>query len=47
MSRSALDRSSRCSSISYILSPDWLRIDPTFVPFRDNPRFKRMVEGGS
>ena len=43
----ALDRLEPLLEHSYILSPDWLRIDPTFVPLRDNQRFKRMVEGGS
>jgi tetratricopeptide (TPR) repeat protein len=29
----------------YILSPDFLRIDPTFEPLRGNPRFERLVSG--
>jgi adenylate cyclase len=27
----------------YLLSPGWLRIDPTFAPLRGHPRFERMV----
>ncbi len=33
--------------IPYYLSPGWLRIDPTFDPLRNHPRFQRLVAGRS
>ena len=39
----ALDRLEPLLKIPYYLSPGWLRIDPTFDPIRENPRFKRLV----
>jgi len=39
----ALDRLEHLLSIPYDLSSGWLRIDPTFAPLRDNPRFKRLI----
>ena len=31
----------------YYLSPAWLRIDPTFDPVRNQPRFKKLGENES
>jgi tetratricopeptide (TPR) repeat protein len=39
----ALDQLEPLLKIPYHLSPGWLRIDPTFVPLRGNPRFERLV----
>jgi hypothetical protein len=27
----------------YFLTPAWLRIDPTWAPLKDNPRFQRLI----
>jgi tetratricopeptide (TPR) repeat protein len=40
----ALDRLEPLLKIPYFLSPAWLRIDPTFEPLRQHPRFRRLVE---
>ena len=42
----ALDRLEPLLRIPYMLSPGWLRIDPTFAPLKGNPRFERLIAGG-
>jgi hypothetical protein len=29
--------------VPYYLTPAWLRIDPTWAPLKDNPRFQRLI----
>ncbi|MGN6393193.1 MAG: protein kinase domain-containing protein, partial [Gemmatimonadales bacterium] len=41
----ALDQLEPLLKRPYYLSPGWLRIDPTFDPIRNQPRFKKLVEG--
>jgi serine/threonine-protein kinase len=41
----ALDRLEPLLEFPYPLSPDWLKIDPTFDPLRNHPRFQRLIEG--
>jgi serine/threonine-protein kinase len=41
----ALDQLEPLLKTPYILSPGWLRIDPTFAPLKGNPRFERLIAG--
>ncbi len=43
----ALDLLEPLLRVPYYLSPGWLRLDPTFDPLRQHPRFKKLVEGTS
>jgi serine/threonine-protein kinase len=43
----ALDQLEPLLRVPYFLSPGWLRIDPNFDRLRGNPRFQRLVAGGS
>jgi hypothetical protein len=41
----ALDQLEALLQMPYFLSPGWFRIDPTFDPLRQHPRFRKLVEG--
>jgi serine/threonine-protein kinase len=43
----ALDRLEPLLKTPYYLSPEWLKIDPTFDPIRQHPRFQKLVEAGA
>ena len=42
----ALDTLEPLLKIPYYLSPAWLKVDPTFAPLRNNPRFQKLVGEG-
>jgi eukaryotic-like serine/threonine-protein kinase len=41
----ALDQLEPLLKLPYYLSPEWLKIDPSFDPLRGNLRFQRLVNG--
>jgi Flp pilus assembly protein TadD len=41
----ALDQLEPLLNVPYVLTPGWLKIDPTFGPLRQNPRFQRLLAG--
>jgi serine/threonine-protein kinase len=41
----AIDQLEALLKTPYLLSPGWLRVDPTFEPLRNHPRFRKLVEG--
>jgi hypothetical protein len=41
----AIDTIELLLRVPYVLTPAWLRIDPTFDPLRGNPRFEKVVAG--
>jgi tetratricopeptide (TPR) repeat protein len=41
----AIDTLERLLAMPYFLSPEWLRIDPTWESLRGNPRFRKLVGG--
>jgi hypothetical protein len=42
---SALQHIEHLLSVPGLLSPGWLKIDPTFGPLRNHPGFERLVSG--
>jgi len=42
----ALDRLEPLLEMPYVLSPGWLRIDPTFASLKGDPRFEKLIARG-
>jgi hypothetical protein len=40
----ALDQLEPLLRVPFYLSPGWLRVDPTFDPLRNHPRFRKLAE---
>jgi hypothetical protein len=40
----AITRLEPLLNIPYLLTPGWLRIDPTFAPIRGDQRFDRLIK---
>ena len=43
----AIERLEYLMSIPSLVSAPLLRVDPTWTPLRDHPRFRRLLEGGA
>ena len=39
----ALDQLESLLTLPYMISPGWLRLDPSLEPLRDNPRFAQLA----
>ena len=41
----ALDQLDSLLAKPYVISPAWLKVDPTWAPLRGDPRFERLIAG--